>query len=73
MWVHSWLRNKQFSATFRFSLASVGFFFNLLTLSEISVETYLDVRAEVIDFLPASIFQVKVCPAQEQFFWRQFH
>lgn len=36
-------------------------------------DAHLDVRAEVVDLLPSSVFQVEVGPAQQQLLRRQFH
>lgn len=36
-------------------------------------QTYLDVTAEVSDWLISSILQVEVCPAQQQLLWGQLH
>lgn len=35
--------------------------------------THLDVRAEVVDLLPTSVFQVEVGPTQQQLLRRQLH
>lgn len=52
------------------SIISLG---NKVQIWVSGVSTYLDVTAEVSDWLTAGILQMEVCPPQQQLLRRQFH